>query len=198
MRDLDKATDILKKNIVNICTVSEWADLMGYSNVQYFSRKVRTKYRKPTSKILREKKLELICSLFRDHPDEVFFYVAVEAGFANEQSLSKFVKRATGKTLTEFKSECEVEELNGNILYNQLATISGKPKKEIVMRKLIFSKMIFSLVVVSFFLTSPEPKADTFSESCVYFRFDDGELCDPEGNTCIVITPVPPSGICEE
>tara|TARA_R110002124_G_scaffold194258_3_gene361372 strand:- start:14316 stop:14636 length:321 start_codon:yes stop_codon:yes gene_type:complete len=106
MKDIEEALKILKNNIVKTFTVDEWAELMGYSSTAYFSRKIRIRYKESPSKLIQQEKLKLITSLFQKHPDEIFFFIADEAGFPSYQSLSKFVKRATGKTLTEFKSEC--------------------------------------------------------------------------------------------
>ena len=103
MKGLEDAFTILERNRVNISTVSEWAQLMEYPSSAYFSRRIRTRYRKPPSKLIQKAKLDLIASLFIKHPNEIYFFIAIESGFANSQSLSKFVKRATGKTLTEFK-----------------------------------------------------------------------------------------------
>lgn len=59
-------------------------------------------------------------------------------------------------------------------------------------------KIIFAFAILSFFVLS-EPKAEEyFEDDCLYLRHDDGDWCDPEGNTCIVITPRPESGLCEE
>lgn len=59
-------------------------------------------------------------------------------------------------------------------------------------------KIIFAFAILVLF-ASPEPKAEEyFDDDCLYVKHDDGEWCDPEGNTCIVITPRPASGICAE
>lgn len=107
MKNIEEALIVLEKNIVNINTVAEWAQLMEYSSSGYFSRSIRTSFRKPPSKLIQKAKLDLIASLFIKHPNEIYFFIAIESGFANGQSLAKFVKRATGKTLTEFKTEYE-------------------------------------------------------------------------------------------
>lgn len=103
MKEINEALTILENHATEICTVTEWAELMEYSSTAYFSRKIRTHYKESPIKVIQKQKLELIISLFRKYPNQIFFFIAVEAGFANYQSLSKFVKRATGKTVTEFK-----------------------------------------------------------------------------------------------
>ena len=108
MEQIDVAIRILENNIVEVCTVTEWAELMVYPSTAYFSRKIRTTYKKSPSKLIQQAKLKLITSLFKKHPNQIYFFIAVEAGFANYQSLAKFIKHTTGKTVTEFKSECEI------------------------------------------------------------------------------------------
>lgn len=107
MENIAKALAVLEKDIAVIHTVSEWAERMGYNSTDYFSRKVRNYYGVRPKEIMVEKKLEKIRACFREDPDKINFCIARELGFIDNNSLYKFVKRHTGKSITSLKRECE-------------------------------------------------------------------------------------------
>jgi|SRR5690554_1387112 len=107
MRKIEHAVLVLEENLATISSVSEWAEHLSYSSEKYFSRVFRDHYGKRPSLVLQQVKLKGIKEYMVTHPDDIFYSVARELGFANDQALYKFVKRHTGKSLSELKKECQ-------------------------------------------------------------------------------------------
>src|SRR5690554_364273 len=107
MRKIEHAVLVLEENLATISSVSEWAEHLSYSSEKYFSRVFRDHYGKRPSLVLQQVKLKGIREYMANNPDDIFYSVARELGFANDQALYKFVKRHTGKSLTELKKECQ-------------------------------------------------------------------------------------------
>ncbi len=107
MREIQLAVDILEKNIVSIHTVKDWAEEMNFTSINYFSRKIRDEYGKRPKKIIIETKLKMIKEYLKKNDKEIFYSVALDLGFKNDISFYQFVKRHTGKSLSEFNSECK-------------------------------------------------------------------------------------------
>ncbi len=107
VKKIEKAVKVLEKNIASICTVEEWAERMGYNSTDYFSRKIRNYYGVRPKELIVEKKLDKIRACLRQNPDKIYFCIARDLGFADNDSLYKFVKRHTGKSITGLKRESE-------------------------------------------------------------------------------------------
>ncbi|RNC79512.1 MAG: AraC family transcriptional regulator [Balneola sp.] len=110
MHKIENALDVLGQNITEIVTVSEWAEKMSFNCEKYFSTKIRDYYGKRAKQIIIEQKLLKIEECLSKSSNEIFYCIARELGFANEHSLYKFVKRHTGKTITELKRDNEKEK----------------------------------------------------------------------------------------
>ena len=110
MSKIEHAVEILEEHIANICSVGEWAEVMGFESEKYFTRKIRAHFRKSPYKLIVEKKLERIKKELTSSSEEIFFSIALDLGFADNNSFYKFVKRHTGKTPTELKWESEMGE----------------------------------------------------------------------------------------
>ena len=106
-QNIEYAVIVLEENISSIFTVKEWAEEMGYSSEKYFSRIIRNHYGKRPKEVIKEVKLQAIKQKITNNPEEIFYAIAKELGFANDQALYKFVKRYTGQSLTSVKMECE-------------------------------------------------------------------------------------------
>ena len=108
--NIEQAITVLDENITSICTVKEWAELMGVKSEKYFTRKIRATFRMSPYKMIVEKKLEVITQKLQNSSDEILFSIALDLGFADNNALYKFVKRHTGKSPTELKWESEMGE----------------------------------------------------------------------------------------
>ena len=103
MGNIEHAIRVLEEHIVEICSVSDWAQLMGFESEKYFNRKIRGRFNKSPYKLIVEKKMEKITEKLQGSTDEILFSVALDVGFVDNNALYKFVKRHTGKTPTELR-----------------------------------------------------------------------------------------------
>lgn len=104
---IEDAKIILLKNLNEIQTVTNWANQMGYNSSKYFSRKIRDLYGKRPKQIIIELRLQRIREYLKGSNNQIFYWVAIESGFKNDTSLYKFVRRHTGKSLSELRYECK-------------------------------------------------------------------------------------------
>ena len=102
-----EALKVLDENLISINTVSEWADKVGYDSSKYFSRKIRDAYGELPKEMIIRKKLEQIEDILCHSEDQIYYSIALDLGFKNDVALYKFLKRHTGKSITEYKRECE-------------------------------------------------------------------------------------------
>jgi len=107
MRKIEHAVLVLEENLATVHRVPEWANLLGFTSENYFSQVFRDYFEECPSLVLQQVKLKGIREYMANNPDDIFYSVARELGFANDQALYKFVKRHTGKSLTELKKECQ-------------------------------------------------------------------------------------------
>ncbi|MTI86565.1 MAG: helix-turn-helix transcriptional regulator [Balneolaceae bacterium] len=98
---IEEAVDVLEKNLTEILTVAEWAELMGFSCAKYFSREFRNSWNLLPSEIIKHKKIELFKSLIESNPSELNYCIAQEMGLKDEVVLSRYIKRHTGRTPAE-------------------------------------------------------------------------------------------------
>lgn len=110
MKEISHAIEILEEDINSIFTVDEWAARMHFSSEKYFSRVFRNHFGVRPKKVITEKKLLKIKQCFSEEPYEIFYCSAKKLGFADDQALYRFVKRHTGKSLTQMKRECKKGE----------------------------------------------------------------------------------------
>ncbi|MEO1023123.1 MAG: AraC family transcriptional regulator [Bacteroidota bacterium] len=103
MSDLEHALEFLKENIDGIHKVKEWANAMGYSSSTYFSRSIRNRFGRRPVDFLNEYEYNRIIEVLRDNPDVIFFNIALECGYANDQAMYNFVKRYKGTSLKQLK-----------------------------------------------------------------------------------------------
>ncbi len=108
MTDIKDALTTLEDQIISIHTVKDWATLMGYDSEQYFSRKIRNTLGKRPKELIIEMKILKIHECVSKSPDDIYYCVAKKFGFEDDNALYKFVKRHTGKCLTELKKEKHV------------------------------------------------------------------------------------------
>ena len=101
---MDRAIDIARDNIQEIGTVTEWADMMGYSSVKYFSRSFRNKYKVRPKQFLINLKVARFKSLIKEDPSISCFELALEIGLRDEKALNKFIVRHTGKAPRKCKN----------------------------------------------------------------------------------------------
>lgn len=102
------AIRVLTENISFVRTVKDWAILMGYDSEKYFSRKIRNTLGKRPKELIIEMKMLNIHECISKSPDDINYCVAKKFGFEDDNALYKFVKRHTGKCLTELKNEKHV------------------------------------------------------------------------------------------
>jgi len=103
MKNIDEAVDILGQHITEIATVKEWAEMMGYTSSDYFSRKFRNHFGIRPKEILVEKRLEKIRACLQESPNDIYYCIARKMGFADYNALHKFVNRHTGKCVSSLK-----------------------------------------------------------------------------------------------
>ena len=105
MKKNEDAIRVLNENISSIRTVLDWSILMGYNSERDFSRKIRNTFGKRPKKLIIEMKILKIHECISNSPDDIYYCVAKKFGFEDDNALYKFVKRHTGKCLTELKKE---------------------------------------------------------------------------------------------
>ncbi len=101
---IDKAIEVLKENSETIHNVSEWAKVMHLSR-SYFSRVFTQNFGLNPKEFLTDYRISLISNEIKQHPEAIEFAIAVNIGFADNNSLSKYLKYHFDKTFLEFKDE---------------------------------------------------------------------------------------------
>lgn len=94
-KHISKSIVVLKDNFVEIAQVSEWADLMGYSNSKEFSRKFLRYYAVRPCKMLEYVRL---ISIHQQLKADKFsnFQIARQHSLPDEIALNKFVNYHLG------------------------------------------------------------------------------------------------------
>lgn len=106
-KPIEKALEVLEEHITEISTVSEWADKVGYSSTNYFSRSFLKQFNVRPKEVLVQKRIEKVKECIAESPEDIFFCIAQKVGFVDHNALYKFVNRHMGKSLQELKRECE-------------------------------------------------------------------------------------------
>jgi len=108
MKNMEIAEDILEENICSTRDVTEWANLMGFDTPRNFSNSYRKHFGLRPIEVLIEISVRCIMEYIHTFPNEKMYCVALEYGFENEGALYKFIKRHTGKSITQLKSDNEI------------------------------------------------------------------------------------------
>lgn len=100
----ERAMEVLIQNIARIRYVSDWARDASVSP-EWLRKKMNLTYGKAPSRIIREKRFEVIIELILQEGVEVTsIEIAIESGIGQtSDSLYKFLKRYYGITFTELK-----------------------------------------------------------------------------------------------
>lgn len=107
MQEIDDALNVLEENITDISTVTEWSQLLGFNSDRYFSRVFRNHFGERPKEVITKVKIEKIKECIAKSPDDIFYCIAKELGFIDDQALYKFTKRHLGMSPTELRKECE-------------------------------------------------------------------------------------------
>jgi AraC-like DNA-binding protein len=102
---IEEAVEVLDEHIKDVFTVEEWADWMGYDSSSYFSRKFRNYWGTVPSKKLVEQKIMLFKKIIGEAPSQLNYSIAQELGLPDDVALCRYIKRHTGKTITDFKNK---------------------------------------------------------------------------------------------
>jgi transcriptional regulator GlxA family with amidase domain len=101
---MDRAIDIARDNLEELGTVTEWADIMGYTSAKYFSRVFRNHYKVRPKQALINLKVARFKWLIKEDPNISCFELALEIGLRDEKALNKFIVRHTGKAPRKCKN----------------------------------------------------------------------------------------------
>lgn len=85
--------------------MEEWAEWMKYDSSSYFSRKFRNYWGELPSKVIVRKKIMFIKKIIKETPSQLNYCIAQEFGLPDDVALCRYIKRHTGKTITDFKNE---------------------------------------------------------------------------------------------
>ncbi|MTI88328.1 MAG: helix-turn-helix transcriptional regulator [Balneolaceae bacterium] len=95
---IEKAVEVVKQNLSEVCTVQEWADVMGFKSSRQFSKNFRDHYGVRPSKKITQIKIERVKMLINESEEVKHFIIANEIGLPDEQALYKFMKYHTGQS----------------------------------------------------------------------------------------------------
>ncbi len=101
---ITKALIILEGAGIDVQTVTEWADKMGYSRA-HFSRIFVREFGITAKDYLRNFKLQVITQAINKTPQATGYEIAKNAGFIDEKALHKYLKFHCNSTLTRYKSQ---------------------------------------------------------------------------------------------
>ena len=101
---ISRAVQILEEKGMEILTVSEWADALGYSRA-YFSRAFTSEFGLNPKDYLRDLRLQAITEEIHKDPDAIGYKIAVNLGFTDERALHKYLVFHCNKTLRQYKKE---------------------------------------------------------------------------------------------
>lgn len=91
-RQMDVAVDILLRDIEQIRSVSDWAQVIGYSRA-HFCRKFTQKFGENPKLVLRQEKFRKICRVIQSDWSATAYKVALDSGIQNDKALHKFLNR---------------------------------------------------------------------------------------------------------
>jgi len=105
MKNLENSLVLLEDEIKNIRTVSEWAEMSGFSDPKYFARIFRGKFGIGTKQALVKVRINCWIKCISENPEQKNYCSAQEIGLKDEVALNKYLKQYTGKTPTQLKKE---------------------------------------------------------------------------------------------
>lgn len=105
---ISRAVDILADNLKKVARVTEWAELMGYKNAKYFSRKFCRHHDMRPQKVLELIRLKSIITQLRKN-NTSNFRIAKQHGIPDEIALNKFTNYHLGCSPTALKKMPENE-----------------------------------------------------------------------------------------
>lgn len=101
---ISKAIQVLEEYGIEILTVTEWANKMGYSRA-HFSRSFNRELGMTPKEYLRDYKLRDIAREIKKNPEAIGYEIAVNVGFIDERALHKYLTFHCNMTLTEYKDQ---------------------------------------------------------------------------------------------
>ena len=105
--DISKSIQILEDNYLDIFTVYEWADAMGYSR-SHFCRIFKKEFGLSPKDKLKAFRLALIKKEVRKKPEAIGYEIALNTGLTDSKSLRKFLYTHSDKNLKTLKHELAV------------------------------------------------------------------------------------------
>lgn len=99
---ISRAIDLLEENLKQVARVTEWAELMGYKNPKYFSRKFLRHHKIRPQKVLELTRLKSITIQLRKN-NTSNFQIAILHGIPDEIALNKFTNYHLGCSPTNIK-----------------------------------------------------------------------------------------------
>ncbi|MGN8224738.1 helix-turn-helix domain-containing protein [Gracilimonas sp. BCB1] len=104
---ISEAIQVLEKNYLDILTVYEWADAMGYSR-SHFCRIFKKEFGTNPKDKLKTFRLKLIKEEIRKNPKAIGYEIAVNTGLTDSKSLHKFLYTHFDKNITALKYDLAV------------------------------------------------------------------------------------------
>jgi len=98
------ALSVLESNSLTIITVSEWAEIMGYSR-SHFCRKFTFEFGINPKCYLKDFRLKLIKQEIRKDPEAIGYCIAVNCGFIDEKALHKYLDFNFDLCLSKVKAQ---------------------------------------------------------------------------------------------
>ncbi len=103
MKGISQSIKVLKEEVSSILTVSEWARYMEYDDTKKFTRHFRKYFQQNPKVVIITEHLNNLSELIEKYPEDKFLAIAWRGGFRDDNALREFVRRHTGRSLTEFK-----------------------------------------------------------------------------------------------
>ena len=104
-KDIREADEVLAQNIQSIRTVTEWANIMGYRDISFFSRRYRNHHNYIAVKRLTNIRMKQIEMLMSTNKAILNYELARRVGLRDEQDLYNFVSYHRGCSPTKLKEE---------------------------------------------------------------------------------------------
>lgn len=104
-KDIREADELLAQNIQSIRTVTEWANLMGYRDISFFSRRYRNHHNLVAVKRLTNIRMMQIETLMKTNKAILNYELARRVGLRDEQDLYNFVSYHKGCSPTKLRQK---------------------------------------------------------------------------------------------
>ena len=119
-RQIQLAVDILIRDILAIRSVTDWADVMGYSRA-HFCRKFTWEFRENPKEVLRRAKFRKVCQAIQSDWSATAYKAALDSGFNDEKALHKFLNRNFGIGFVALKNHLKREAFKTRHLISRAA-----------------------------------------------------------------------------